>query len=53
MRVRAGTIVSFANRDSRNEKLVMVILLHPVATPGMFEVSRTHPWRTPPKSFFF
>nr|AAK28402.1 7S globulin [Elaeis guineensis] len=37
MRVRAGTIVSFANRGVGNEKLVIVILLHPVATPGMFE----------------
>lgn len=37
MRVRAGTIVSFMNRD-RNEKLIIVKLLQPVATPGMFEV---------------
>lgn len=37
MRVRAGAIVSFMNRD-RNEKLVIIKLLQPVATPGMFEV---------------
>nr|XP_010911186.2 63 kDa globulin-like protein [Elaeis guineensis] len=36
MRVRAGAIASLMNKD-RNEKLVIVCLLQPVATPGMFE----------------
>ncbi|KAG1368674.1 putative Vicilin-like antimicrobial peptides 2-1 [Cocos nucifera] len=36
MRVHAGAIASLMNKD-RNEKLVVVCLLQPVATPGMFE----------------
>ncbi|XP_038982035.1 vicilin Car i 2.0101-like [Phoenix dactylifera] len=36
IRVRAGTIVSFVNKD-RNEKLVIVMLFQTVATPGMLE----------------